>query len=148
MAIQMYLAQASHAGQLPQCCKASCHAARGAQARLETPTHQALALTAPSAIKLHHAAARHKVSQLWLCQELHGWCWPGGRGNAQPGPKDTCARPARAGVSRCLLGARASGDWPGLILPLSILSLSQSRWLQTTGLGGQVPQAHPRILTK
>lgn len=31
---------------------------------------------------------------------------------------------------------------------MSILSQSQSLRLQTTGLGGRVPQAHPRVLTK
>lgn len=40
------------------------------------------------------------------------------------------------------------GSCPGLILPLSILLQSQSHWFQTTGLGGRIPQAHPRILTR
>lgn len=61
------LAQTFHAGQFSRC-HVSCRAAHGAQVRLVMPTHRALGITAPSAIKMQpcqRAAAQQQVSQLW-----------------------------------------------------------------------------------
>lgn len=97
----------------------------------------------------HQNAAMPKSSSstasqsIGLCREVCGWCWPRGRWQC---PARTESQ-ARGGISRCLVPKRL-GSWPGLILPLSILLQSQSHRFQTTGLGGSVPQAHPRILTR
>lgn len=95
------------------------------------------------------AAAPRQLRRLWLCQEAHGWCWSGEGGGRwhclARTERHSCK--ARGRVRGCL-ASESLGRWPGLILPLSILSQSQSLRLQTTGLGGRVPQAHPRVLTK
>lgn len=53
-----------------------------------------------------------------------GGAGPGGGGNAQPEPKDTCARPGGGGNQQ-MLGARAPGElaWPHtttFVHPLSV----------------------------
>lgn len=101
----------------------------------------------------HQNAALPKEQQLnsksvncGLCQTVHGWCWPRGRWQC-PARNERHMCQAWGRISRCL-APKCLGSWPSLILPLSILLQSQSHWLQTTGLGGRVPQAHPRILTR
>lgn len=142
------LAQTFHARQFSWC-HVSCCAARGAQVRLVMTTHRALGIIVPSTIKMQpcqRAAAQQQVGNCGLCREVCGWCWPRGRRQC-PARTERHMCQAQGGLSRCLV-PKHLGSWPGLILPLSILLQSQSHRFQTTGLGGRVPQAHPRILTR
>lgn len=89
------LAQTFHAGQFSRC-HLSCYAAHGAQVRLVMSTHQALGISAPSAIKmqpcLKSSSSTASQSTVASAKRYMGGAGPGGGGNAQPGTKDTCAR--------------------------------------------------------
>lgn len=135
-----------HDGQFSQG-HVSCGAAPGAQVRLMRPTHWALSITAPSAIKVQLAKEQELHSKSVNCgsaERYMGDAGPREGGNAWPGPRDPRARHRVESAAAWRLRAWGSG----LILPLSILSQCQSLRLQTTGLGGRVPRAHPRVLTK
>lgn len=66
-----------------------------AQVRLVMPTYWALDITDPFAIKMQHAKEQQLNSKSVNCgsaERYMGTAGPGGGGNAQPGPKDICAR--------------------------------------------------------
>lgn len=73
-------------------------------------------------VACQRAAAQQQVSQLWLCQEVHGWCWPRGRWQC---PARTKRHLCKAqGGNQQMLGARAPGElaWPHttFVHPLSV----------------------------